>query len=414
MKERGLLAVLIVVTLLVLGFAQVNSALVFPEEEPLELDPQATEGVRAEVCNVGPTPLSNVVAKLGGFGFSDGKGLIVDPKESVGLARGDCQTFSLRPDAELRSDTGEYKGLLIVSADGVQGITKQVLVGPKEAEKKVVSAAAKPIWIYNKWLPIPRKVVLPLKLKEGESTDTLALNTKRDEILGILSGGYGDGHAQVVVDQELPEDEHKANEAGVVLLPVRLKGVDGVGTYSGTLTVDGAEFETEFFVSHPLLWAMVPMALGLVAGWLSLLLLKSKWPTDQLKNRCTNLEANYKDAINSFHEHADKIGMTLELEQNKETDPRMRTSNTEIEKVVNELKKYTIDLERVRGFQESFSLALKEYKEEHAFVDPATDYKRLVAPLDAAEDDVRRLKDPEGLRRPLEDLALALDSLAKY
>jgi hypothetical protein len=157
------------------------------------------------------------------------------------------------------------------------------------------------------------------------------------------------------------------------------------------------------------------MTLGLVAGWLSLLLLKSKWPTDQLKNRCTNLEANYKDAINSFHEHADKIGMTLELEQNKETDPRMRTSNTEIEKVVNELKKYTIDLERVRGFQESFSLALKEYKEEHAFVDPATeDYKRLVAPLDAAEDDVRRLKDPEGLRRPLEDLALALDSLAKY
>jgi hypothetical protein len=276
---RGLLAALIVTTLFVLRFARDNSALIFLEEEPLELDPQATEDADVVVCNVGQTSLSNVVARLGGFGFPDGKGLVVDPEGNVALARNDCQTFSLRPNGELKSDTSEYKGLLIVSADGVKGITRQVLVASKEPEQKEVSAAAKPVWINDGWLPLRREVVLPLKLEQGEPTDTLALSTRKDEILGVLSGGSGDGHAHVVVNQKHSEVKYEANEAGVVLLPVRVEGLDGVGSYSGTLTVDGAEFETEFFASHALLWALVPVGLSLLTGWLSLLLFKRMWPT---------------------------------------------------------------------------------------------------------------------------------------
>jgi hypothetical protein len=169
---RSLLAALVLATLPILGFRPENSALVFLEEGPLELDSQATEGADVVVCNVGQRLLSDVVAKDGGF--PEGKGVEVEPKEDptkapVSLARGECLTYSLTPDARLKSDIGEYKGLLIVSASGVKSIARDVLLGPEEAEKMDVSAVAKPFWLNNRWLPrwvpLVREAALPLKLK---------------------------------------------------------------------------------------------------------------------------------------------------------------------------------------------------------------------------------------------------------
>ena len=337
---RGLLAALILATLLVLGFGPENSTLVFVEEGPLELDSQATKGADVLVCNVGQRLLSNVAAKDGGF--PEGKGVDIEPKEGptqepVSLARGECLTYTLTLDAGLKSDTAKYKGLLIVSAEGVKSIVRDVLVGPEEAEKMEVSAVAKPFWLNNRWVPrwVPllREAALPLKLKKGGFTDTLALSAKKDEVLGVLSGGVGDGHAQVVVDQEPPEGKFVANEAGVASLPIRAEGLDGVGTYSGTLTVDGAEFETEFFVSHALPWGLIPIVFGFLAGWVSLRILKRNLPIGRLEERCKNLEGAYEDAVETFHKHAVQISAALRLEQNKQTDAGTRANEDDIKKL---------------------------------------------------------------------------------
>src|SRR5215216_5724247 len=129
LRRSAHLAVLAACAVFLLGIGPEDGPMVFLEDGPLQLDSQATEGTDTVVCNVGEAPLENVIAKA--EGFPQGKGVAVAPNDAVGLARGDCQTFTLTPEAGLQSDAGEHKGALIVSADGVGSITRQLVVTPK-------------------------------------------------------------------------------------------------------------------------------------------------------------------------------------------------------------------------------------------------------------------------------------------
>jgi hypothetical protein len=415
--QRSTLAALMLVLAFTLGVGPEDSALVFLEETLLRLDPETeAEGADVTICNLGDVPLNNVSASAEGFSFPEGKHLKVMGGSIGDLPQGGCKKVTLQADQGLGEES--YEGLLTVSADGVKSIARQVVIGPPDPAK--VSAAAKPVrLIMGEPSNIARvgspgaEFKLPLKLE-----DAATLQTEAGEKLGTLSGGFGDGHARVVATEAT---SRSAESGEVVSLPVRVEDLEGVGTYTGTLTVGGANFESELFVSDSLLLALYFLLIGVIVGWYLLIELKKRLPIRTLRQRCRNLAQTYDCANRQFALSAEEIGDALRAaDANDEigNTPQAAEANDDddgIQEVVDNLKKYRVDPDRVSSYQRSFGSALNEYDRENTFVDTSTEgYKQIVAMLDDAEADARRLEDSEGLRRPLEDLALTLHHLARY
>jgi hypothetical protein len=401
-RQRISLVALVFTLMFALGVGPEDSDLVFLDESPLQLVPETVEeGTDVAICNLGEQPLTNIAARATGFNLPAGKQLNVIGGRIGELPRGECEKVTLQADQDLGEDV--YQGLLTVSADEVKGIARQVVIGPPAPEK--ISAAAKPIRLLMWWpsnitrLGSPDKEFeLPLK-----SEDAATLQTEAGETLGTLSGGFGDGHAEVVAADAI---SRSAEGGESFSLPVRVNDLDGVGTYTGTLTIDGAQFEPELFVSDSLLWALVPLLIGAGVGWFLLIELKKRWPMRTLRQRGRALQQTYADANEQFRTRSEEIGAALRA---------AGASDDDVREVVNNLNEYEVDLDRVLSYQNSFNAALDEYGKEITFVDTSTEgYKQIVAMLDDAEADARRLQDSEGLRRPLEDLALALHRLATY
>jgi hypothetical protein len=214
---------------------------------------------------------------------------VIVKEETIGtLDSGDCTTVSVRTIQGLeRVGTGTYRGVVMLSANQVKPVARQVVVTVEEPEKSV-SAAGKPIrvtmrWPSNitridrpryapwpilinsltlyapstfllktptyapwPWWPPEKQVELPLRSKGGA-----ALDVKKGDTLGTLSGGFGDGYAKVIAAEKLDGVE----SGRVRRLTVRIHGLEGVGTYTETLTIGGVDIDVELFVSDALPWA---------------------------------------------------------------------------------------------------------------------------------------------------------------
>ena len=102
------------------------------------------------------------------------------------------------------------------------------------------------------------------------------------------------------VQVSLESDSTEDSKAGVVNLPVQVEDLRGVGTYTGILTVDGQELETEILVTDGPGWAVVAVAVGLIVGAVLLWLTRHFSPRFRLWLRAQWLDRKYDEAKKRF------------------------------------------------------------------------------------------------------------------
>jgi hypothetical protein len=393
---------------LTLGFGPADSPLKFVDETPLDLTlEKATQGTSVVVCNFGQDPLTNMEARFVGFDFPTEKGMREPKTIPAGLGVGSCQKVPVRAEESLKQSLlakpGRYQGLLVLSTEQTGRVVRQVIV---EAPAATISSAAKPVWVTTKSpsvlagnrSPVTRKIDLPLKVKNAKS-----LSVKREQSLGVLSGGEGDGQAKVFATKKLKE---APDSSGVVSVPVRVEGLEGVGTYSGTLTAGGVDFEEQLVLSDSLGWAVGCVAIGLFISILLLVITKRSWPVATLKGRAKRLSADYKTALAAFKGQLDESKQALE---DAGSDPN------EAEAVKERLEGYELDTDDVENYRKNFVYHLKAYIKDSFFVDTSSQvYKDVFALLETAESDARHLGSQDGFGKALKDLAVCLDGFCRF
>jgi hypothetical protein len=401
--------VLALVFVLTLGFGPADSTLKFVDETPLALTlEKATQGTPVVVCNFGQDTLTSLEARLVGFDFPAEAGMSEPTEIPAELEPGACQKVPVRAQEGLKESLtakpGRYQGLLVLSTEQTGRVVRQVIV---EAPAAIITPAAKPVWVTKyspsvlagRLPPANRDIKLPLKLKNAAS-----LSVARNQPLGVLSGGTGDGQARVFADKAL--EEKRPNKSGVISVPVRVKGLEGVGTYTGTLTVGGVDFEEQLLLSDTLWWAVVCVLIGLVSSVLVLLITKRLWPAANLKDRANRLEDKYEKSLKAFK---DRLG---------ETEQALRVagaSRKEAEEVKKELKGYELDAHNIQNFRDAFIHQLEDYVGDSFFVDTSSqEYKDVFALLESAEADARHLGSRDGFGKALMDLAVCLDGFARF
>ncbi len=446
MWRHGPLALLMACAMLSLGVGPEGSSLVFVEETPLELSlSEAQKGANLGVCNVGAKKLTKVKAQPKGFDPSLNADVKVT-KETIGtLDPGDCRTVlveTVQGSAPGTPGTGTYRGVVMLSANQVEPVARQVVVTVGEPEKSIF-VAAKPIrvtmwWPSNitridrpslarwpilmtyftpyapyvrlmnypvpyapwPWWPPEKQVELPLRSK-----GRVELEVKKKPALGTVSGGFGDGHATVVAAENF---NGRVKSGGVHPLAVHVDGLEGVGTYTGTLTIDGVDTDVELFVSDALLWPFVFLLLGVALAGAALFLAKRLVPNSRLKRRCHDLKQRYKDALENFQDNN-----LLNRRKNALIEQGMSLKEADL--TIDNLRTCGVCDTSVQEYQERFDQLLTDYRKENYFFDTgAEDYEQLLTTLESAESDSRHLGNPEGLGKSLQDLALALYRFEKY
>lgn len=407
--SRGTAAVVLSLTfVLTLGFGPEDSPLKFVDETTLGLTlEKATQGTSVVACNFGKDALTSLEARLVGFDFPTKAGMREPTTIPAELGPGACQKVPVRVEKgksqSLAADPGRYQGLLVLSTEQTGSIARQVIV---EVPTATITSAAKPIWVtkYSPSVlaghlpPATRKIELPLKLKNAES-----LSVERNQPLGVLSGGAGDGQAKVFADGTF---EGKPDRTGVISVPVRVKGLEGVGTYSGTLTAGGVDFEEQLLLSDTLWWAVVCVVIGLVSSVLLLLITKRLWPVASLKDRANRLGDKYEKSLKAFKGRLEETEQALRV---------AGSSRKEAEEVKKELKGYEIDARNIESYRNSFIRHFEDYVGDSFFVDTSSqEYKDVFALLESAEADARHLGSRDGFGKALKDLAVCLDSFARF
>jgi hypothetical protein len=153
----------------------------------------------------------------------------------------------------------------------------------------------------------------------------------------------------------------------VISVPVRVEGLEGVGTYSGTLTAGGVDFDEQLLLSDTLWWAVVCVAIGFGISVLLLLITKRWWPVTSLKDRANSLEAKYTDARKAFKK---QLGGT------KRALIKAGSSQGEAETVKKKLKGYKINTGDIQDYRENFVSHLEDYIGDSFFVDTSSqEYK---------------------------------------
>lgn len=132
------------VAVLTMSFGPSDSPLVFVDEEPLTVTwEQVKTGEEVVVCNLGQDRLRNVRAKFMGFNIPANNGDPLQPPEGTSfqdkLMPSKCTNVRIKAKEGAELSPAEYEGGLVVSAAGVERITRNVVIQvPKPTVKGVV------------------------------------------------------------------------------------------------------------------------------------------------------------------------------------------------------------------------------------------------------------------------------------
>jgi hypothetical protein len=165
------------------------------------------------------------------------KEVLSPPNVNSTLDAGKCTQVRFQATGRLTPDPGEYKGLLVVLDPGAGLARQEVTISRPAPTKKPAKIAVDNIVLTatRKWplvgtasLDIPYLPLKPVNL------DEMINFPNTDAFLGVICN---DGRiGQVYVNGE-PDKSQK----DVVRLPIRVDGLDSVGTYSGKLNVADTE-----------------------------------------------------------------------------------------------------------------------------------------------------------------------------
>jgi hypothetical protein len=395
------------------GFAQGagtgGGILVFEDDRPIIVTwEQAKIGMDVTVCNVGRDRLQTLRAALTGFNFQvDGKQVsdkmvLNPPNVASTLDAGACTTVHVQATDGLAPDPGEYKGLLVLSGQSAGIIRREMTIyGPAPIKKPsmVKSAVDEIILTATRNLPFGNvsHYNTYLLFKSPSVGETLIL-PETGTLIGIL---YSEGvHFSRVYVNGKPDE----SQEGVVMLPIRVEGLNSVGTYSGKLalvdTDDLAEIKIQ--VTDLFVWPILAFLLGVLIAFICLLW-KQHWrPYSLLKNRGNHLETNYKNGAMVFK---GKYG----------------SSN---------FREYALNDSDIESYKKAFDKALKTYARSNLLFDTTSeDFKKLDKTLETAERDAQQFgklddksdgksdgkldgKSPMG--ESLESLQTSLEDFAKF
>ena len=435
----GSFVLLVLCATLSLGVGPEGNPLVFVDEENLEMElSEAKEkGATVGVCNLGQTELAGIEARLVGFNFPNGgtdsahQAMIIQDEPNKTLPSRECDNVSMLASAALDPPEGKYRGLLILSSDQTENVSRQIVIekpAPEEPEKSV-AVAAKPVTSMNPWPmiltehPVQRDLKIRLRVSKGEVNPDNAKG-----LIGTLSGGPRPGYVRIIGNPSPPtpgeEDTtsltasrlgsvqvvpaavrtKNSNEGeGLETLPVRIKDLKGVGTYSGALIVDGESIETELLVTDHPLWLLLPLVIGLLIGWGLLALTRRTVPNQRLQRRAGQLWKRYTGGKKAFDA---ELGGTQEGEEVAREDGDL---------VLRDMQNYKPCEKEVTTYKDKFNRARKVYFRNNQLADTtATDFKELVKILESAEADARHLGDTDGLPKALKDLKSALEKFATF
>lgn len=298
---------------LIMSFGPAGGTLVFVDERPLELTWEQVEaGVDVAVCNMGNASVQSLQATLTGFNFRMNKTVVSDetvlrtPPSNISLEGGNCAEVHIQAtDGSVSDppDPGEYTGQLVLADLDADIIVRRVVtieLRPLESavDEIVLTATRWPLYfdimlptayILNYPTPLSYQVISfdrpNLPLKPPGSNETLC-HLKNDTYLGIV---YSEGHIGRVYVNGMPDNN--TSQDGVVLLPIRIEGLDAVGTYSGKLDLigscnDGGTIPVKVEVTDNIWWAISTIVLGLLISF-SVLQSRGKTRVKTLLNKAS-------------------------------------------------------------------------------------------------------------------------------
>ncbi len=405
MSLRRLTAVAIVVTaFLMVSLGSGIGPLVFEDDRlAIYTWEQVNAGVDVVVCNVGPDRLQSLRAELTGFNFQIDKKFISDrmvlnlSNVTTSLDAGICtQVHFQKATNESILDPGEYKGLLVISGPNAGIIRRELTVyGPAPTKKPAmvesvvdeitIIATRKSINLSGSpfFGTVVDKPYVPLK--SDSVGDNLSL-PNNGTLIGVI---YNNGNLGRVYVNGKPDESLD----GIVLLPVRIDGLDAVGTYSGNVDVGGTgddmtSIKVQVKVTDYILWAIIAIIIGVLIPLLIMFYIQRWRPRSELNERRNLLAKKYEKADKEFREKPVNSAFIDYHAPNKES-----------------IGKYLI----------GFDNALNTYAQDNWLFDTASaDFKKIIKMLDDVESDAQHFGDPEGFGKSLKDLYTALEGFDKF
>jgi hypothetical protein len=408
-------AVVAVVAALTMGVGPSDSPLVFVDEEPLAATwKQVKVGEEVVVCNLGEDQLQDLRARIIGFNFPDeSEDALKSPEGSNfqnTLKTEQCTTARVKTKGGAELEPGEYKGGLVVSAEGVEKITRNIVIQvPKPTVKGVVDNT---VLTSRRWLGLlsdksTENFRLDLRLEgEGDLPSDLYPQTNAgDKAIGVVTSG--DSPAFLYVNGQ---PDYSRRDDGIVALPVQARELNKVGTYAGSLRESGNAVKLELRVTHPFYWALGAILLGTLIS-LALLFWRQHWnPRSELKRRCRSLIQDYRTANGHFRKWFENY-RNHRLEGHQQYTP------------VTSIGEYEPDEESIRTYQGEFWREVQRYARDNIFFNTASDdFKKLVKTLETAESDAKHLGEQTGrdgrsgsrFGESLRILGAALESFDKF
>lgn len=402
---------LAVVSVMVMVFLMVSSGsgdgpLVFEDDRlAIYTWEQVNAGVDVVVCNVGPDSIQSLRAELTGFNFLIDKKSISDrmvlslSNVTNSLDAGVCTQvhFQTATNGSIL-DPGEYKGLLVISGPNAGIIRRELTVyGPAATTKPAIvksvvdditiTATRNSISLFGSpyFGTVIDKPYIPLKSDSVGNNLSLPNN---GTLIGVI---YNNGNLGRVYVNGKPDESLD----GVILLPVRIDGLDAVGTYSGNIDVGGTSddktsIKVQVKVTDYILWAIIAILIGVLIPLLRLLYMQRWRPRSELNERRNLLANKYQEAEKEFQE-------------------KYRDS-------VFKFKDYhRPDDESIKNYLTGFDDALNTYAQDNWLFDTASaDFKKIIKMLDDAERDAQHFGDPEGFGKSLKDLDTALHGFEEF
>ena len=382
---------------------------------------QVISGVDVNVCNEGNGPLQSFEAVLSGFNFRVEKKFVpigdvlqLPPNFSTPLEAGKCTLVNLKALDGKTPDPGKYEGALILSQVKEDGTTarKSLKITLNLDPVKAVAGDTVMLTGTRKWFRWVKLDFPYLLLKPAGPGETFT-PPEEGAFLGVI---YGQGRSACIfvdgdsggcarkdcalvkdgLDRSAPlkgavlgrsDTGDYPEQGGFLMLPMRVEGLNRVGTYSGELNVYPADssqaaIKVQLDVKDNFIWAVVAILFGVGVSFLVLLWLQRWRWTNQLKGRRYKVQDGYEAAGKSFHAaYADGSFVFKDFDAPG--------------------KPY------VDAYLSDFNTALNSYRRDNwLFETDSADFKAVNKMLVTAEDDIKCIwsKDESPLGKSLEAL----------
>ena len=351
---------------------------------------QVRSGADIVVCNYGNLSLPSLNVTLDDFNFKinerhvDDKSVLDLSPFKMSLNAWTCARINIsvadRLAGEVLPDSGRYKGELVISGQGAGTIRKEIsiYVQTYECTLDSLNLTATRDFSFLSKAHLDYSYI-PLKSPENGYSPALP---KNGTLLGFV---YYKGHiGNITVDSE----DYKT-EAGLTWMPIRIDGLDEVGTYSGKLSLAGinnnlSSVKVVVNVTDFVIWPIIMLITGLVIALKSLIYLQKKRIIKEIKARWDQVKAGYKNV------KFPTLGLGRQMESEKIFKSYESPSDDDID-----------------NYEKALFGALEHYAEGKWLFDPGDqEFKKIMKALEDAEKDLELLdaSNMKGFRKSLEAL----------